>query len=134
MRLCNRRYCVGDEIPIEEEITQQNEEKMKINNPFKAFLRKIHEERIASEKAETIKTVNSGIVIANDKNDPDNKIYIYVCGVPVALVCDIVKDGENCVLIDQVGEFVANIKKMYRNKLNGNKVIRYGDEGNKDNA
>lgn len=107
---------------------------MKINNPFKAFLRKIHEERIASEKAETIKTVNSEIVIANDKNDPDNKIYIYVRGVPVALVCDAIKDGENCVLIDQVGEFVANIKKMYRNKLNGNKVICYGDEGNKDNA
>lgn len=85
---------------------------MKINNPFSAFLRKMREERITSEKAETIKTVNSEIVIANDKNDPENKIYVYVCGVPVALVCDIVKDGENCVLIDHVGEFVANIKKM----------------------
>lgn len=107
---------------------------MKINNPFSAFLRKMREERIASEEAETIKTVNSEIVIANDKNDPENKIYVYVKGVPVALVCDVIQDGENCVLIDQVGEYVANIKKMYRNKLNGNKVIRYGDEGNKDNA
>lgn len=107
---------------------------MKINNPFKAFLRKMREERITSIEAQNNRTVNQEVVIANDKNDPDNKIYIYVRGVPVALVCDIVKDGENCVLIDQVGEFVANIKKMYRNKLNGNKVICYGDEGNKDNA
>lgn len=96
---------------------------MKINNPFKAFLRKMHEERMTSIEAQNNRTVNQEVVIANDKNDPDNKIYIYVRGIPVALVCDIVKDGENCVLIDQVGEFVANIKKMYRNKLNGNKVI-----------
>ena len=91
---------------------------MKINNPFSTFLRKMREERIASEEAEIIKTVNSEIVIANDKNDPENKIYVYVKGVPVALVCDVIQDGENCVLIDQVGEYVANIKKMYLNSLN----------------
>ena len=96
---------------------------MKINNPFKAFLRKMREERIASIEAETIKSANSEIVIANDKNDPKNKIYIYVCGVPVAHVCDVKQDGENCVLIDHVGEFVANIKKMYRNKLSGKEVL-----------
>ena len=50
---------------------------MKINNPFTAFLRKMREERIASEEAETIKTVNSELVIANGKNDPENKIYVY---------------------------------------------------------
>ena len=107
---------------------------MKINNPFSAFLRKMHEERITSIEAQNNHTVNQEVVIANDKNDPKNKIYVYVCGVPVALVCDVIKDGENCVPIDHVGEFVANIKKMYRNKLSGNKVICYGDEGNKDNA
>ena len=96
---------------------------MKISNPFTAFLRKMREERIASVEAETSRIVNSEIVIANDKNDPDNKIYVYVKGIPVALVCDVVRDGENCVLIDQVGEFVANIKKMYRNRLNGKEVI-----------
>lgn len=96
---------------------------MKINNPFKAFLSKMREERIASVEAETIKTVNSEIVIANDKNDPENKIYVYVKGVPVALVCNAVRDGENCVLIDQVGEYVANVKKMYRNRLNGKEVL-----------
>lgn len=96
---------------------------MKINNPFKAFLSKMREERIASVEAETSRIVNSEIVIANDKNDPENKIYVYVKGVPVALVCDVVQDGENCVLIDQVGEFVANIKKMYRNRLNGKEVL-----------
>lgn len=96
---------------------------MKINNPFKAFLSKMREERIASVEAETSRIVNSEIVIANDKNDPENKIYVYVKGVPVALVCDVVQDGENCVLIDQVGEYVANIKKMYRNRLNGKEVL-----------
>ena len=96
---------------------------MKINNPFSAFPRKMREERIASEEAETIKTVNSEIVIANDKNDPENKIYVYVKGVPVALVCDVIQDGENCVLIDQVGEYVANVKKMYLNKLKGREVL-----------
>ena len=96
---------------------------MKISNPFNAFLRKMREERIASEEAEIIKTVNSEIVIANDKNDPENRIYVYVNGVPVALVCDVVQDGENCVLIDQVGEYVANVKKMYLNKLKGKEVL-----------
>ena len=96
---------------------------MKINNPFKAFLSKMREERIASVEAETSRIVNSEIVIANDKNDPENKIYVYVKGIPVALVCDVVQDGENCVLIDQVGEYVANIKKMYRNRLNGKEVL-----------
>lgn len=96
---------------------------MKINNPFKAFLSKMREERIASVEAETSRIVNSEIVIANDKNDPENKIYVYVKGVPVALVCDVVQDGENCVLIDQVGEYVSNVKKMYRNRLNGKEVL-----------
>lgn len=96
---------------------------MKINNPFTAFLRKMREERIASVEAETSRIVNSEIVIANDKNDPENKIYVYVKGVPVALVCDAVQNGENCVLIDQVSEYVANVKKMYRNRLNGKKVL-----------
>ena len=96
---------------------------MDISDPFCAFLRKMREERIASEEAETIKTVNSEIVIANDKNDPENKIYVYVKGVPVALVCDVIQDGENCVLIDQVGEYVANVKKMYLNKLKGKEFL-----------
>ena len=96
---------------------------MKINNPFKAFLSKMREERIASVEAETSRIVNSEIVIANDKNDPENKIYVYVKGVPVALVSDAVRVGENCVLIDQVGEYVANVKKMYLNKLKGKEVL-----------
>ena len=107
---------------------------MKIINSFKSLREKFAEAHRQGTFRETELMVNTDVYVANGKNDPDNKIYIYVCGVPVALVCDIVKDGENCVLIDRVGEFVANIKKMYRNKLNGNKVICYGDEGNKDNA
>ena len=96
---------------------------MKINNPFNAFLRKMREERIASEEAEIIKTANSEIVIANDKNDPENRIYVFVGGIPIAEVSDVELDGENTILIDHVGEFVANIKKMYLNSLNNKPII-----------
>ena len=102
---------------------------MKINNPFNAFLRKMREERIASEEAEIIKTVNSEIVIANDKNDPENRIYVFVGGIPIAEVRDVELDGENTILIDHVSEFVANIKKMYLNSLNG-KPIQNKQNGN----
>ena len=95
---------------------------MKISNPFNAFLRKMREERIASEEAEIIKTVNSEIVIANDPNDPENRIYVFVGGIPIAEVRDVELDGENTILIDQVGEFVANIKKMYLNSLSNKPV------------
>ena len=95
---------------------------MKINNPFTAFLRKMREERIASEEAEIIKTVNSEIVIANDKHDPENKIYVFVGGIPIAEVGDVELDGENIILIDHVGEFVANVKKMYLNSLSNKPV------------
>ena len=96
---------------------------MKINNPFSTFLRKMREERNISIELNNKRTVNADVTIANDKNDPENKIYVYVKGVPVALVCDVIQDGENCVLIDQVGEYVANIKKMYLNRLKGKEVL-----------
>ena len=96
---------------------------MKINNPFSTFLRKMREERNISIELNNKRTVNADVTIANDKNDPENKIYVYVKGVPVALVCDVIQDGENCVLIDQVGEYVANIKKMYLNRFKGKEVL-----------
>ena len=83
----------------------------------------MREERIASEEAEIIKTVNSEIVIANDQNDPENRIYVFVGGIPIAEVSDVELDGENTILIDQVGEYVANIKKMYLNRLKGKEVL-----------
>lgn len=96
---------------------------MKVTNPFKSLREKFSEAHRQGSFREMERIVNTDVYVANDKNDPENKIYVYVNGVPVALVCDVVRDGENCVLIDQVGEYVANIKKMYRNKINGNKVI-----------
>ena len=95
---------------------------MKISNPFSAFLRKMREERIASEEAEIIKTVNSEIVIANDKNDPENRIYVFVGGIPIAEVTDNELCRENTIKICNVGEFVANIKKMYLNSLSNKPV------------
>lgn len=96
---------------------------MKISNPFKAFLKKMREERNISIELDNKRMVNRDVVIANDPNDPENRIYVFVCGVPIAAVYDVQLFEKNTILIDQVGEYVANIKKMYLNSLN-NKPIK----------
>ena len=103
---------------------------MKISNPFSAFIRKMREERETSVQLNNKKTVNTDVTIANDKNDPENRIYVFVGGIPIAEVGDVELDGENIILIDHVSEFVANIKKMYLNSLNG-KPIQNKQNGNK---
>ena len=95
---------------------------MKISNPFSAFIRKMREERETSVQLNNKKTVNTDVTIANDPNDPENRIYVFVGGIPIAEVRDIELDGENTILIDHVGGFVANIKKMYLNSLNGKPI------------
>ena len=92
---------------------------MKISNPFSAFLRKMREEHEISVQLNNKRTVNADVTIANDANDPENRIYVFVGGIPIAEVSDVELDDENTVLIDHVGEFVANVKKMYLNSLNG---------------
>ena len=104
---------------------------MKISNPFSTFLRKMREERETSVQLNNKKTVNTDVTIANDTNDPENRIYVFVGGIPIAEVNDVELDGENTVLIDHVGEFVANVKKMYLNSLNG-KPIKNNQNGNKE--
>ena len=96
---------------------------MKISNPFKAFLNKMREERNISIELDNKRMVNRDVVIANDPNDPENRIYVFVCGVPIAAVYDVQLFEKNTILIDQVGEYVANIKKMYLNSLNGKPII-----------
>ena len=95
---------------------------MKISNPFSAFLRKMREEREISVQSNNNKTVNTDVTIANDPNDPENRIYVFVGGIPIAEVRDVELDGENTILIDHVGEFVANVKKLYLNSLNGKPI------------
>ena len=95
---------------------------MKINNPFRTFLRKMREERNIAIELNNKKTVNTDVTIANDPNDPENRIYVFVGGIPIAEVRDVELDGENTILIDQVGEFVANIEKMYLNSLSNKPV------------
>ena len=90
----------------------------------------MREERETSVQLNNKKTVNAGVTIANDPNDPENRIYVFVGGIPIAEVRDVELDGDNTILIDQVGEFVANIKKMYLNSLNG-KPIQNKQNGNK---
>ena len=103
---------------------------MKINNPLSALLRKMREEREISVQLNNKKTVNTGVTVANDPNDPENRIYVFVGGIPIAEVRDVELGGENTILIDHVSEFVANIKKMYLNSLNG-KPIQNKQNGNK---
>ena len=103
---------------------------MKISNPFSTFLRKMREERETSVQLNNKKTVNTDVTIANDQNDPENRIYVFVGGIPIAEVSDVELDGENTILIDHVSEFVANIKKMYLNSLNG-KPVQNKQNGNK---
>ena len=95
---------------------------MKINNPLSALLRKMREEREISVQLNNKRTVNADVTIANDPNDPENRIYVFVGGIPIAEVSDVELDGENIILIDHVGEFVANVKKMYLNSLNGKPI------------
>ena len=95
---------------------------MKINNPFSTLLRKMREEREISVQLSNKKTVNTSVTVANDPNDPENRIYVFVGGIPIAEVSDIETDGENTILIDHVGEFVGNVKKMYLNSLNGKPI------------
>ena len=103
---------------------------MKISNPFSTFLRKMREERNISIELDNKRMVNRDVTIANDPNDPENRIYVFVGGIPIAEVSDVELDGENTVLIDHAGEFVANIKKMYLNSLNC-KPIKNNQNGNK---
>ena len=95
---------------------------MKISNPFSTFLRKMREERNISIELDNKRMVNRDVTIANDPNDPENRIYVFVGGIPIAEVRDIETDGENTILIDHVGEFVANVKKMYLNSLSNKPV------------
>ena len=105
---------------------------MKISNPFRAFLRKMREEHEISVQLNNKRTVNADVTIANDTNDPENRIYVFIGGIPIAEVSDVEADGENTVLIDHVSEFVANVKKMYLNSLNG-KPIKINSHGNETN-
>ena len=95
---------------------------MKISNPFSTFLRKMREERETSNQLNNKKTVNTDVTIANDPNDPGNRIYVFVGGIPIAEVRDVELDGENSILIDQVSELVTNVKNMYLNSLNGKPI------------
>ena len=82
----------------------------------------MREEHEISVQLNNKRTVNADVTIANDTNDPENRIYVFVGGIPIAEVSDVETDGENIILIDHVGEFVANVKKMYLNSLNGKPI------------
>ena len=95
---------------------------MKINNPFKSIRKKITDSREQSELRETERMVNHNVYVGNDPNDPENRIYVFVGGIPIAEVTDNELCRENTIKICNVGEYVANIKKMYLNSLSNKPV------------
>ena len=56
---------------------------MKISNPLSALLRKMREKHNKSIEFNNKSTVNTDVTIANDKNDPENRIYVFVGGIPI---------------------------------------------------
>ena len=82
----------------------------------------MREKHNASIELNKKNTVNADVTIANDPNDPENRIYVFVGGIPIAEVTDNELCRENAIKICNVGEFVANIKKMYLNSLSNKPV------------
>ena len=58
----------------------------------------MREEHNASIELNNKSTVNTDVTIANDPNDPENRIYVFVGGIPIAEVRDVELDGvqTNC--------------------------------------
>lgn len=87
-------------------------------------IRKYKEWRDTLATNENESRVNSNVYVSNDPNDPENGIYVFVMDVPVIKVVDGNNDRGNTLPIEKVGEFVGNIKRMFRNALN-DKAIAY---------
>lgn len=79
-----------------------------MNKFFKQLYERYMQRSQNRKQANIDHQVNYEVVIRNDKNDPSNKVYIFVAGVPVIQLDKMDKTTE---------QFFANIKAMYRNKL-----------------
>lgn len=84
-------------------------------NYFKLLWKRFQQRIKEREDANIEVHINSEVVICNDKNDPENKIYIFVAGIPVMRIEQVDKNTE---------KFFANIKQMYRNRLNQQPIIK----------
>ena len=91
-----------------------------MNNPSKKY-REWKKEIDVKEREDTI---NNNVYVSNDPNDPNNGVYVFVFNVPIIKVIDGNNDTGNTLPIEKVGEFVGNIKRMFRNALN-DKAIAY---------
>lgn len=96
---------------------------MDMTNPIKAAIRKIREKHRSSVSSAKEGTINSSVLIKNDTRDPENKVYIYVNGIPVALVGKNNSKDCNCISFEDAGRFVSNIKNMYSKILDNEKIM-----------
>lgn len=89
-----------------------------MTNPFTNLLAKLKEEKQKNIERQ----INDSVYVSNDPNDPDNGIYVFCNGVPVSKVTN-TKGVEGCyVSINDVGDMLKDIKKMYANYLNNNPI------------
>lgn len=90
-----------------------------MKNPIKKY----KEWRTGLYDLEMNEKVNTNVYVANDPYDPDNGIYVFVADIPVMRVVD----GRNCngntIPIENVGEFIVNVKNMFRNSINKKPII-----------
>lgn len=86
----------------------------KMKNPIKKY----KEWRTGLYDLEMNEKVNTNVYVANDPNDPENGIYVFVADIPVMRVIDCKNGNGNAIPIDKVGEFIANVKNMFRNSIN----------------
>lgn len=84
-------------------------------NYFKLLWKRFQQRIKEREDANIEVHINSEVVIRNDENDSENKIYIFVSGIPIMRIEQVDKNTE---------KFFANIKQMYRNRLNQHPIIK----------
>lgn len=82
-----------------------------MKNWIKSLVQKYKRYKSVAREAELTERINEDIVIRNDENNKDNRLYIFVYDVPVMEIKDL-KDVKR----------LEEIKKMYARRLN-NQVI-----------
>lgn len=84
---------------------------------IKEFMEKLKTQRGVNKYNSLKAQVNDDVVVVNDPNDNKSGMYVVCNGVPVMKVGNETVASINQIGIDDLPEFIANIKAMYMNKL-----------------
>ena len=88
-----------------------------MRNLIKEFADRIAEDNIRRINDRIDADMARAVYVANDPNDPEDNVYVYVRGIPIMCVSNNNDIDTNTLAIDNVGDFIGHIKKMYRNQL-----------------